>query len=152
MNYYNEIKNKLIDNEIYSKVKDYSKERHKVITYYETGKLLYEAGSIYGEDIIGQYSLKLINEVGKKYNKSTLFRMKQFYLVFSNEKVAPLAQQLSWSHYIELLPLKDENSDFSPRLDECDYANGNIKGLSEQSRNLIDNALWYLGGGDNNDS
>lgn len=40
MNYYNEIKNKLIDNEIYSKVKDYSKERNKVITYFEIGKLL----------------------------------------------------------------------------------------------------------------
>ena len=40
MNYYNEIKNKLIDNEIYFKVKDYSKERHKVITYFEIGKLL----------------------------------------------------------------------------------------------------------------
>ncbi len=39
MNYYNEIKNKLIDNEIYLKVKDYSKERHKVITYFEVGKL-----------------------------------------------------------------------------------------------------------------
>ena len=35
MNYYNEIKEKLINNEIYSKVKDYSKERHKVIAYYE---------------------------------------------------------------------------------------------------------------------
>ena len=44
MNYYNEIKNKLIDNEIYSKVKDYSKERQKVITYFEIGKLLDEAG------------------------------------------------------------------------------------------------------------
>ena len=40
MNYYNEIKNKIIDNEIYAKVKDYSKERHKVITYFEIGKLL----------------------------------------------------------------------------------------------------------------
>ena len=35
MNYYNEIKNKIIDNEIYSKVKDYSKERHRVIIYIE---------------------------------------------------------------------------------------------------------------------
>ena len=35
MNYYNEIKNKLIDDEVYSKVKDYSKEKHKVITYFE---------------------------------------------------------------------------------------------------------------------
>ena len=44
MNYYNEIKNKLIDNEVYSKVKDYSKERHKVITYFEIGRLLAIAG------------------------------------------------------------------------------------------------------------
>jgi len=42
MNYYNEIKNKLIDNEIYSKVKDYSKERYRVITYFEIGRLLNE--------------------------------------------------------------------------------------------------------------
>ena len=39
MNYYNEIKNKIIDNEVYSKVKDYSKERHNFITYFEIGKL-----------------------------------------------------------------------------------------------------------------
>ena len=107
MNYYNEIKNKLIDNEIYNKVKDYSKERNKVITYFEIGKLLHEAGTVYGEDIIGKYSKKLMIEVGKKYNRSTLFRMKQFYIIFSDEKVAPLVQQLSWSHYTELLPLKD---------------------------------------------
>ena len=50
MNYYNEIKNKLIDNEIYSKVKDYSKERHKVIIYFEIGKLLTEAGGRYGDE------------------------------------------------------------------------------------------------------
>ena len=52
MNYYNEIKNRIIDNEIYTKVKDYSKERHKVITYYEIGKLLSEAGNKYGNNII----------------------------------------------------------------------------------------------------
>lgn len=43
MNYYNEIKSKLIDDEIYSKVKDYSKENHTLITHYEVGKLLLEA-------------------------------------------------------------------------------------------------------------
>jgi len=48
-------------------------------------------------------------EVGKKYNRRTLFRMKQFYNIFSNEKVSQLATQLSWSHYIEVLSLKDEN-------------------------------------------
>ena len=107
MNYYKEIKNKLIDNEIYSKVKDYSKERHKVITYFEIGKILNEAGGKYGDNIIEEYSKKLVIEVGKKYNRSTLFRMKQFYNVFSDGKVAPLVQQLSWSHYSELLSIKD---------------------------------------------
>ena len=107
MNYYNEIKNKLVDNEIYSKVKDYSKERHKVITYFEIGKLLNDAGGKYGDNIIDEYSKKLVVEVGKKYNRRTLFRMKQFYSMFSDEKVSQLATQLSWSHYVELLPLKN---------------------------------------------
>lgn len=79
MNYYNEIKNKIIDNEVYSKIKDYSKERHKVITYFEIGKLLTEAGGKYGDNIIEEYSKKLVIEVGKKYNRSTLFRMKKLH-------------------------------------------------------------------------
>ena len=48
-------------------------------------------------------------EVGKKYNKRTLFRMKQFYNVFRNEKVSPLVSQLNWSHCLILLPIKDSN-------------------------------------------
>ena len=107
MNYYDEIKNKLIDNEVYSKVKDYSKEIYRVRTYFEIGKLLNEAGKHYGNNIIEKYAEKLVEEVGKKYNKRTLFRMKQFYIVFSNEKVSPLGTQLTWSHYRALLPLKD---------------------------------------------
>ena len=109
MNYYNEIKNKIIDNEIYSKIKDYSKERNTVITYYEIGKLLNEAGGKYGDNIINEYSKKLVIDVGKKYNRRTLFRMRQFYNVFNNEKVSPLATQLTWSNYTELLPIKDQN-------------------------------------------
>ena len=65
MNYYEEIKNKIIDNEIYCKVKDYSKERNTVNTYYEVGKLLTEAGKTYGESIIENYSKKLLLDVGK---------------------------------------------------------------------------------------
>ena len=94
MNYYNEIKNKIIDNEIFEKVKDYSKERNTIITYFEIGRLLNEAGGKYGDNIIDEYSKKLVIEVGKKYNRRTLFRMKQFYNVFSNEKVSPLVTQL----------------------------------------------------------
>lgn len=109
VNYYNEIKNKIIDNEVYAKIKDYSRERNKVITYFEIGRLLTEAGGKYGDNIIDEYSKKLILEVGKKYNRRTLFRMKQFYNVFSNEKVSTMLTQLSWSHYLLLISLNDYN-------------------------------------------
>lgn len=109
MDYYQEIKTKIIDDEVYGQIKNYSKERHKVITYFEIGKLLYEAGSIYGEDIIGKYSEKLMIEVGKKYNRRTLYRMKQFYIMFREGKVSTLSTQLSWSHYTELLSIKNES-------------------------------------------
>ncbi len=109
MNYYNEIKSKLIENEIYSKVKDYSKERHKVITYFEIGKLLDEAGSRYGDNILNDYSNKLVAEFGRKYNERTLRRIRQYYRIFKDEKWSPVATKLSWSHYSELLSIKDEN-------------------------------------------
>ena len=108
-NYYDEIKNELITNEVYKKVKDYSKNRNELSTYYNVGKLLSKAGKKYGEKIIDNYSKKLVVEVGKKYNKRTLFRMRQFYKLIEEQKVSPLATQLTWSHYCELLPLKDTN-------------------------------------------
>ncbi len=131
MNYYEKIKNKLIDNEIYEKVKDYSKERNRLYTYYEVGKLLLEAGSKYGDNIIEKYSDRLINEVGKKYDKSTLFKIRKFYSVFSNEKVAPLVPQLSWSHCLLLLPIIDIN--------EINYYISQIKNrnLSKRQLNVI---------------
>ena len=112
MNYYNEIKNKLIDNEVYSKVKDYSKERHKVITYFEIGRLLTEAGGKYGDNVIDEYSQKLVVEVGKKYNRRTLFRMKQLYNIFSNEKVSTLWTQLTWSHLRLLFSLETDSMNY----------------------------------------
>ena len=85
-NYYNEIKNKLIDNEVYKKVKDYSKNRNDLSTYYNVGKILVEAQggeerAKYGDGLIKEYSLKLSKEIGKKYNITTLKRMRQFYLI-----------------------------------------------------------------------
>ena len=112
MNYYNEIKGKLIDNEIYLKVKDYSKERHKVITYFEIGRLLTEAGGKYGDNIISEYSKKLVMEVGKKYNRRTLFRMKQFYNVFNDEKVSSVWTQLTWSHLRLLFNLETDSMNY----------------------------------------
>ena len=112
MNYYNEIKNKLIDNEVYKRVKDYSKERNTVITYFEIGRLLAIAGGKYGDNVIDEYSKKLTKEVGKKYNRRTLFRMKQFYNVFSNEKVSTMWTQLTWSHLRLLFNLEIDSINY----------------------------------------
>ena len=105
MNYYDNIKEKLINNEVYKKVKDYSKNKSDLDTYFEVGKLLVDAGKHYGEGIVKQYSIKLKREVDKKYNTTLLKRIRQFYILI--EKGAPLAHQLSWSHYQELIPVKD---------------------------------------------
>ena len=73
MNYYDEIKNELVNNEIYKRVKE---NKHDLSTYYNVGKLLSEAGKSYGDGIIKEYSKRLTNELGKKYEITTLKRMR----------------------------------------------------------------------------
>ena len=105
MNYYEEIKNEFINNEINKKVKNYLINRKDLETRYNVGKLLSEAGKKYGEGIINEYSKKLTLELGKGYNVTNLKRYRQFYMLI--QKGAPMAHQLSWSQYVELLSIKD---------------------------------------------
>ena len=107
MNYYNEIKNKLIDNEITKRVKDYSKNISDLNTYYNVGKLLSEAGKKYGEGIIKEYSNKLTIDLGIRYTKSSLYNMLKFYYFTEKIKFQTLSGNLSWSHYCELLSIKN---------------------------------------------
>ena len=107
MNYYNEIKNELVNNEINRKVKNYSINKSDLNAYYNVGRMLSEAGNHYGEGIIKEYSKKLTYELGKGYSKRNLWLMLKFYEL--NEKVQTLSAQLSWSHYCELLSF--ENTD-----------------------------------------
>lgn len=107
MNYYNEIKNELINNEINRKVKNYSINKSDLDAYYNVGRMLSEAGNHYGEGIIEEYSKRLTYELGKGYSKRNLWLMLKFYEL--NEKVQTLSAQLSWSHYCELLSF--ENTD-----------------------------------------
>ena len=111
MNYYNEIKNILINNEITKRVKDYSKNKSDLDSYYNVGKLLIEAQggesrAKYGDNLIKEYSLKLTNELGKGYTVSALKRMRQFYIII--QKGATLSHQLSWGHYVELLKFNNQ--------------------------------------------
>ena len=107
MNYYNEIKNELINNEITKKIKDYSKNRSDLTTYYNVGKLLSEAGKHYGEGIIKEYSIKLTNELGKGYTITRLKYMRRYYEVLT--KGPTMSDLLSYSHYCELIWFEDFN-------------------------------------------
>ena len=106
MNYYEQIKNEIVNNEITKRVKDYSKNKSDLTTYYNVGKLLSEAGKHYGEGIIKEYAERLTNELRKEYKPRTLFRIKQFYYFIENQKVSTLSAKLTWSHFDELLKLK----------------------------------------------
>ena len=112
MDYYNEIKNELIDNEINKQVKDFSKNKYELQKYYNVGKLLIEAQggeerAKYGNELIKEYSKRLTLDLGKGYSTRNLKRMRKFYLYI--QKGTAMTSQLSWSHYIELLVLNDFN-------------------------------------------
>ena len=109
MNYYDEIKNELINNEVTKKVKDYSKNKSDLTTYYNVGKLLAEAGKHYGENVIGKYANKLKIDLNKKYNERTLRRYRQFYNFVTNLKWSAMPTKLSWSHITELMILSNED-------------------------------------------
>lgn len=107
--YYISIKEILLKSEIYDKARDYAKDRNKVKVYYEIGELLNKAGKDYGKNIIKQYSEKLMIEVGKKYNERNLRYMRQFYDMIEETKWNAMCSKLSWSHYREVLKIKDIN-------------------------------------------
>ena len=140
MNYYNEIKENLIKSEIYDKVRDYSKDRHKVSVYFETGKLLSKAGKEYGKNIIKQYSERLMIEVGEKYNERNLRYMRQFYEMLRETKWNALRSKLCWAHYREVLSLKNANA-IIYYLSECDNKNLTQRQLHELIKHNTYNRL-----------
>ena len=109
MNYYNEIKSELINNEINRKVKNYSINKSDLNAYYNVGKILSEAGKHYGEGIIRKYSQRLKSELGKNYSVRLLYRMLKYYNFISNKKLPTVSAKLSWSHYDEILRYDDIN-------------------------------------------
>ena len=148
MNYYTEIKNELINNEITKKVKDYSKNRSDLTTYYNVGKLLSEAGKHYGEGIIKEYSKRLTSEIGIKYSIRVLYKMLKFYNFMDTEKLPTVSAKLTWSHYDELLKLNDDDK-ITYYIMITEQQNLSVRQLREKIKNneyerLDDNAKVKL--------
>ena len=108
MKYYEIIKETLIKNEVYKKVKDYSKNKSDLNAYYEVGRLIVEAQggearAKYGNKLIREYSEKLTKELGKGYSSRNLALMRNYYIKFKN--LQTVSANLSWSHYVEILKI-----------------------------------------------
>lgn len=128
INYYNEIKNELINNEINRTVKNYSINRNDLNSYYNVGKLLSDAGNQYGESIIKEYSLRLTEDLGPGYSQRNLRNMRQFYKV--SQKWQTLSAKLSWSHYCEILWFDDNKFQYYVKIAELN--NLSIRQLREK--------------------
>ena len=100
----------LIDNNIvYERKTNIQRERNKVETYFNIGKEIVEAigkRSEYGKSLVRKYSIQLTKEYGKGYDYTNLNRMRKLFLVFQN--VGSPSQQLSWTHFRYILPIKEE--------------------------------------------
>ena len=131
MNYYDEIKNELINNEITKKVKDYSKNKSDLTTYYNVGKLLAEAGKHYGEGIIKKYSKRLTNEFGKGYTPTRLRYFRRFYEVLI--KHPTVSDKLSYSHYCELIWFDIDKINYYIKITE--EQNLSVRELRERIKN-----------------
>ena len=115
MNYYNEIKNILVDNAIGRKVREYKSNQKDLESYYNVGKLLVEAQggeerAKYGYGLIKEYSKRLTSELGKGYSTRVLKKMRLFYMLVQNgPTLSTLFKNvnITWSNVCEILHLKN---------------------------------------------
>lgn len=84
-----------------------------VTLYWQIGKrikqeILRGKRAEYGGEIVATVSRQLVREYGSGFSEKSLQRMVQFYKIFPQEKiVASLMRQLSWSHFVEIIPIED---------------------------------------------
>ncbi|MBU1052325.1 MAG: DUF1016 family protein [Proteobacteria bacterium] len=111
--------------------------------YWEIGKRIHQEilkgdRADYGKQILATLSQELSQNYGSGFSYSALTRMVKFYESFQDEKiVATLSQQLSWSHFRELLPLeKPLQRDFYAEM--CRVESWSVRTL----RQKIDSMLY----------
>ena len=105
--------NNIIDYTIQTRERVYNNIRQEMIKYYwNVGKMIVEeeqGGDIapeYGRKLYIELSKRLTKKMGKGYSRSNLFNMRNFYITYP---IVQTSGQLSWSHYCELIGIKDEN-------------------------------------------
>lgn len=103
--------------------------------YWNTGKLIVEeeqkgsSKSTYGTSTLRTISKELSKNYGKGFSVTNLQTMRKFYLAYRNQET--LSVKLSWSHYIEILSLDDEQAR-SFYQHECENSNWSVRELRRQ--------------------
>ena len=83
------------------------------LLYWRIGKrivdeVLGKERAAYGQQIVVSVARQLVQEYGPSFGEKNLRRMMQFAEVFPEEEiVVSLIRQLSWTHFIALLPIKN---------------------------------------------
>jgi len=113
-----------------------------VLSYWEIGKqlkleILKDERASYGEEVVQNISKKLTLEYGRGYSKAGLLRMIQVYNSFSDKQiVVTLSRQLSWSHFIEFIKVKDElKREFYMVM--CTKERWNVRTLRERINSML---------------
>ena len=145
LNYYNEIKETLVKNEIYKNVKDYSKNKSDLNAYYEVGRLIVEAqGGVkrakYGNKLIKEYSEKLTKELGKGYNVTSLKGMRQLFI--KSPTVSDQLYFLNWSQILEIIYLED-NRKINYYISQCINFNLSVRELRERIKSKEYERIGY---------
>jgi len=82
------------------------------VLYWKIGKRINEETlgnkrAAYGKQIIAALSVQLTENFGNSFSEKNIRRMMQFAEVFADEQIVVSAiRQLSWTHFIALIPLK----------------------------------------------
>ncbi len=91
----------------------------------------------YGKHIVEEISQRLAQQYGTGFDKTSISRMIKFYEEFPEyEKVATLSQQLTWSHFVELLPIQDDlKRNFYAAM--CKNENWSVRVLRERKKSML---------------
>ncbi len=113
-----------------------------VLLYWQIGAriradILQNERAEYGKEIFSTLSRKLVAEFGKGFSQPNLFRMARFAETFPDEEiVVTLSPQLSWSHFVEIIPLKDQlKRDFYAEM--CRIERWSVRTLRDKIQGML---------------
>ena len=99
--------------------------------------VLHEERAEYGKQIVWTLSRQLTAEFGKGFTRDNLLRMMQFAERFpDSDIVGTVSRQLSWSHFVELLPLEDATKR-AFYVEMCRIHRWSVRGLQNHLRGML---------------